>query len=204
MKKLNLAWYLCLGYCILGLALPFGISLLAVRNRLDSNQPEQRIYLNLAENGAISQTFTANHDYLNIIMLNLKNPGLAAKGDYLFSLTTRDGQTILERPFSGYNVGDPSDVRFQFDPVAASGNQKFIMTVKPVKAETPGLSVGADANKQLTYSVYFRNMNKKTAILDWFLRLVTIVKSDRVFFLFWFGVLVLLGWIGFVWSKKTK
>jgi hypothetical protein len=204
MKKISLPWFLCIIYIILGLTLPFLISLFAVRNRLDNVQPDQNIYINLREKESVDQVFKANHDFINIVILNLKNPGLVSKGDYLFSLKSEDGSLLSEKAFSGYNVGDPSSVRFQFDPIAVSKNKKFVFSVKSLTKENPGISVGANKDNQLNYSVYYRNLNKKAVAVDYLMNLVNILRSDFVFFTFWILLLFSLIWIKLLGIKKTK
>jgi len=185
MKAHKLSWQLSLGYCFLGILIPLAVSFLGVRNRLDTSQPVQDGFVTLDSKKILKQTFTANHDYINIIILNLKNPGLANQGEFLFSLDSEEGDVLAERPFSGYNIGDPSVVRFQFDPIASSKNKKFNILIKELVPATPSIGVASSRERGLNYLVYYRTIDKKTAMIDLLNNLKRIFLSDLIFFVFW-------------------
>lgn len=109
---------------------------LASRNRLETEVPGSS-YLPISE--IRPATFTPRHQGLNIILLRMKNPDLADTSDFIFTLSNSAGQVLRQLNFSGRNIGDPSDVRLQFDPIPDSAGQTLTLAVsspsKSVKLE---------------------------------------------------------------------
>jgi len=174
---------------------------LAVRNRFDVDQPFRNVFTPLTREKGLSQTFIAKHDLINIIILYFKNPGLANRGEYQFLLFGDDGKVLIERAFSGFNVGDPSDIRFQFEPITASKNKKFTITLKSMSATQPYIGVGNDEEKGLSYSVYYRASNKKLALVDLIAGFGRRFFSDIIFSLFWLLSIFTVLTFGFYGSK---
>lgn len=109
---------------------------LASRNRLETEVPGSS-YLPISESHPA--TFTPRHQGLNIILLRMKNPDLADTSNFVFTFSNSAGQVLRQLNFSGRNIGDPSDVRLQFDPIPNSAGQSLTLTVaspsKSVKLE---------------------------------------------------------------------
>ena len=202
MKNHKLLWVVTIGFSFLGIVFPLLFSLFVVKNRQDASQPLQDSFVALSEKGIIEQTFIAQNDFINIIMLNFKNPNFADKGDFLFSLKSSDGQLLVEMPFSGYNIGDPSTVRFQFEPISLSKNKKFIFSIKSVSSGGVTISMASSKKKGFNYAVYFRTVNKKSEAIDLIGRLFKGLLSDPLFLVFWLLLLFLTVWTKIKFSKK--
>lgn len=204
MKNLKLWWTISISLSLLGIVLPLLISLFVVKNRQDASQPLQDSFVGLSEKGNIEQAFTAKNDFINLVLLNLKNPNFADKGDFLFSLKSSDGQLLAEMPFSGYNIADPSTVRFQFEPISSSKNKKFIFSVKSLSPNGTTISMASSRNKGFNYAVYYRTVNKKSAALDLVGHLIKGWLSDPLFLVFWLLLLFLTIWAKIKFSKKEQ
>ncbi|PIQ70511.1 hypothetical protein COS55_00205 [Candidatus Shapirobacteria bacterium CG03_land_8_20_14_0_80_40_19] len=202
MKNHKLLWVVTIGFSFLGIVFPLLFSLFVVKNRQDASQPLQDSFVALSEKGIIEQTFIAQNDFINIIMLNFKNPNFADKGDFLFSLKSSDGQLLVEMPFSGYNIGDPSTVRFQFEPISLSKNKKFIFSIKSVSSGGVTISMASSKKKGFNYAVYYRTVNKKSEAIDLIGRLFKGLLSDPLFLVFWLLLLFLTVWTKIKFSKK--
>lgn len=202
MKNHKLLWAVTIVFSFLGIVFPLLFSLFVVKNRQDASQPLQDSFVALPEKGIIEQTFTAKNNFINIIKLNLKNPNFADKGDFLFSLKSSDGQLLVEMPFSGYNIGDPSTVRFQFEPISSSKNKKFIFSIKSVSSGGTTISMASSKKKGFNYAVYYRTVNKKSEAIDLIGRLFKGLLSDPLFLVFWLLLLFLTVWTKIKFSKK--
>jgi len=101
-------------------------SVFGVRKRIDIAQTSGDILYQIYEDRKIGQTFIANKDNLNIIILDLKNAALKNQQPIYFHLEeAKTARSLKEIEISGLNVGDPSSVRFQFDPILDSAGKKY-------------------------------------------------------------------------------
>lgn len=191
-KKDKVAWLISFSIGFFLIVFSFLFPWLAVRNRFDSNQPDRDIFMPLRPGKNLSQTFTANHNLINIVILCFKNPGLANKSEFKFLLKSSEGKNLVEKTFSGFNTGDPSDIRFQFEPIADSKGKVFTIEVSTFSPEEPLLSMGTDGQKGLSYAVYYRTMNKKLAFLDLLESFSLRFFSDVTFSIFWLFSLIFL------------
>lgn len=185
LRRDKFPWCLSFFIGILLLAVSFLILWLGVRNRLDIQQPLRDTWVTLSAGKSVGQSFTATNNFVNVVILHFKNPGLANKGELQFSLQSEDGAILVERQFSGYNIGDPSDVRFQFEPLLSSKNKKFIIVVKSLSPVEPQISIGASNNYGLSYSVYYRTVDKKTALVGLLRNFGKRFFEDKSFCVFW-------------------
>lgn len=204
MKNHKLLWIATIGFSFLGIVLPLLLSLFAVKNRQDVSQPLQDSFVALPEVGSLEQIFTAKNDFINIIMLNFKNPNFADKGDFLFSLKSFDSQPLAEIPFSGYNIGDPSTIRFQFEPILSSKNKKFIFSIKSVSPGGSTISLISSKKNGFNYAVYYRTVNKKLEAINLIGRFFKGLLSDPLFLVFWLLLLFLTVWVKIKFSKINQ
>lgn len=122
-KKNWLLLFLVLFVAILAVLV---ISAFGVRKRVDILQTRGDNLYRLSGDKTIGQTFLANKDNLNIIILDLKNAALRNQQPIYFHLEeAKTARSLKEIEISGLNVGDPSSVRFQFDPILDSAGKKY-------------------------------------------------------------------------------
>jgi len=101
-------------------------SVFGVRKRIDIAQTSGDVLYQIYEDRKIGQTFIANKDNLNIIILDLKNAALKNQQPIYFHLEeAKTARSLREIEISGLNVGDPSSVRFQFDPILNSAGKSY-------------------------------------------------------------------------------
>ncbi|MBU3956784.1 hypothetical protein KKI19_00685 [Patescibacteria group bacterium] len=101
-------------------------SVFGIRKRVDIAQTSGDYLYQIYEDRKVGQTFVANKDNLNIIVLDLRNAMLKNEQPIVFHLremgTDRD---LREIQISGLNVGDPGSVRFQFEPISDSAGKSY-------------------------------------------------------------------------------
>ena len=204
MKEHRFSWYISFTVCFFSILFSLLICWLGVRNRLDGGQPLHETFIDLHPGSPVAQTFTAKHDYINIVILQFKNPGLANRGDFRFFLTSEDGEVLVERPFSGLNIGDPSNLRFQFEPISPSRDKNYTVSVEATSSDEPSVSIGVSRKGELNFSAYYRVLDKKTALVDLLDNLGQAILSDRIFLFLWGFVIFLLMGAGIIQIRKTK
>lgn len=73
----------------------------------------------------VTQEFTSLEPRLTGIGMTIKNPNLKNKESVTFTLYNTNGDLLRQVTYSGANIGDGDFVKFIFDPVEDSQNQKY-------------------------------------------------------------------------------
>jgi hypothetical protein len=154
---------------------------IGVKNRIDTqNNGQSYVSFNKQATGDI----IPRNDYLNIIILRMRNIGIANADDFKFDIYDPNNEMIREITFNGKNVGDPSDVRLQFTPIENSkgGNYKFILTSEGLGQS---ILVGIDNSRKLSYTAYYRTANKSNSVRSIVFDFVSRAFKDIGFFVIW-------------------
>lgn len=119
------------------------LSAFGVRKRVDILQTRGDYLYRLYGDKEVGQTFVVNKDNLNIIILDLKNAALKNQQPIYFHLEeAKTARSLKEIEISGLNVGDPSSVRFQFDPILNSAGKKYrFYLYSPTSTEEDAIEV---------------------------------------------------------------
>ena len=179
-------WVLSILTVLVFLFISTAISWLGVRNRLDTLSSHEQFTV---INDSVETSVVVKHDFLNIVILHLKNPSLKNKGNFRFSIISPEGSEIRQLEFTGYNVGDPSDLRFQFDPIPESFGKEFILRVEAVSEEGNLISASTGKDGNLAFSAYYRAISKTQALKAIFGTWEKIIANDLTFFVSWVFVL---------------
>ena len=163
---------------------------LTVKNHLERETSQVR-FESLYESKDYS--FTPVHDGLNIIVLHLKNPGLENNDTYKFSIVDPAG-TIVSQTFTGFNVGDPSDLRFQFEPIRNPDKDKLTIKLEAPSGVIKPISVGVDENGEIAFASYYRTENKMNTFIDIIQNLIINIGKDPLFFGSFLIILLLIFW----------
>lgn len=137
------AWLYLILSLFLAVLIVLLLSVVGVRRRVDVAQIEGESLYPIYGEKKIGQTFVSSKNNLNIIELNLKNPALRNQQPIYFRLIeTKTAQTLREIAISGLNIGDPSSIRFQFDPIqdSAGKNYRFYLN-SPLSTEKDAIEV---------------------------------------------------------------
>jgi len=175
------------------------ISVFLVRNRLD-NQVFGDRFLPLNEVNRVEITPTLNN--LNIIILTLKNPNIENDEDFVFELRHKEDEVIRSMSFKGANVGDPSDIRFQFEPIADSKSRRYILSIITEESEK-SVSVKVDDQDRLVYRSYYRSINEIQSLKNFANRFGSNISNDLGFLMLW-GLPLTLSIYGYNKARKSN
>lgn len=203
-------WFLIIFGLFVTIFVILFLSTFGIRKRVDIVQTRGDQLYRIWGDKKVGQTFVANKDNLNIIILDLKNPALGNQQSIYFRLIEIEtGRTLREIEISGLNVGDPSSVRFQFEPIRDSAGKNYcfylnspLSTVKdaievyysPKDIYAGGEMIVSDQEitGELRFTSYYYPGSKITAIRetvrDFFLRFL----SDRSFVFIYLILLFLI------------
>jgi hypothetical protein len=162
-----------------------------VKNRLDFETYQVKFE---KLNGVFEQSYRPRHNNLNIIVLHLKNPGLVNRDTYKFSILNSGGSIIVSQAFTGFNVGDPTDLRLQFDPITDSGNKNLILKLDSLSSNYDPILVGVDENNNIAFSSYYREGSKGKEFVNVITNLIIRIGKDQLFFGLLFIFLFVIFW----------
>ena len=165
------------------------VTVFLVRNRLDTQYFGERF---VQVDKPFKFSFTPNHDNINILIIPLKNPGLINKSEFSLRIYS-NGNIIREIDFSGYNVGDPSDVKFQFEPITGFRNEVLDIEISSSDYQNPIL-INTDKNGP-AFRAYYRSINKKEVIGEWVNAWRKRFIYNLPFFITWFLLLTITSWL---------
>lgn len=189
-------WPLTILIAVALICLGFFISLFGVRNRLDA-QVFGGKFLEIRD--SVETTFIPKHDFLNIIILAFKNPSLDNKGNFKFRIFDENGTVLREVDFSGRNIGDPSNVRVQFEPLPRSAGKNLTLHVERTTADQPLVSIATGDKDEVAFASYYRTINKRQTGED----ILSYWRGILVNNLFFFGPWAILLSVILVWSRRT-
>lgn len=118
-------------------------SVLVIRKQVDLVQDQGEVLYQISGEKRIGQSFTPLHDNLNIIMLDLRNIQIRNEEKITFTLEEKETKEEVRRiEISGANIGDPSRIRFQFDPLSDSGGRSYIFFLEsPTSTPQNGVEI---------------------------------------------------------------
>lgn len=137
-------------------------------------------------------SYAPTHAGLNIIVLRLKNPALADENKYTLKLLSGSDTVIKSIDFDARNVGDPADLKLQFDPLV---NSQEIRSIRLEPVGTSGkLHVYIDEKDRISFTSYYRRSGFS---LSW------PVLKDIPFFVAWAIVLTTIFYFSTKWQKQS-
>lgn len=102
--------------------------LLAGCNRLDNHQPMTSQKLLFKTTDIIGQTFISHRSNLNIVSICLRDP-LGTPTPLKFTLLDSSNKVIRSLNFNGANIENIDCTKFQFEPVAESKDQTYLVNI---------------------------------------------------------------------------
>lgn len=189
---MNRVWTLAILIIVGFFSINLGINWLGVRNRLDTQIFGSR-FIELDDR--LEYSVVPENDFLNIVIIDFKNPGLANHGSFHFSILDPEGHEIRHLEFSGWNIGDPGSVRFQFEPIPNSSGRNFIILIKAEPTEDPSIKIAVDKEGNLAFSTYYRTLSKKAVLSNLLSFWAKRVSNDIGFFSFWILTLGITIWL---------
>lgn len=186
-------------YALLGvfcfITVSFFMSTFLVKNRISKiNYGES--YIQLLR--PLKFTLNADSKNINIVKLTMKNQGMANSSTFHFDVYSQSN-LVRSLSFSGNNVGDPSDLKLQFDPVVTDGIFTFVISSDDY---TNPVLINVDDMGDPSYWIYYRTSDKKSAVSSllsyWKLNFL----SNSGFFSLWTCLLLAILVIGIKYEKN--
>ncbi|MBU1127334.1 hypothetical protein KKF11_03235 [Patescibacteria group bacterium] len=136
-------WGLAILTVGVGMLVVLFLSIFVVKWRVDLSQREGDNLYRLSDKKRVGQTFIAGKNNLSRLTLDLKNASLKNEKPVYFHLRQVDGPGDLRKiKISGFNIGDPSSVRFQFEPIPDSFQKKYYFYLdSPDSSDSDGIEV---------------------------------------------------------------
>lgn len=158
-RWLSKTWALGLGIGVLVLSLL--VTSAIVRNHLDQESGGE-VYVPITKEMIFN--FTPKHDNVNIIILRLKNVAILNSDAYSMQIMS-GSEVLVSQDFSGINVGDPSDLRFQFAPIPNTANKPLTLVVKPKSESSIPLKILVSEQGNVSFQVFYR---QRSFPAEWF------------------------------------
>ena len=192
------------------------LSAFGVRKRVDIAQTRGEHLFQIYGDGKVGQTFVASRNNLNIIFLDLKNAALRNQQPIYFHLEEAEtAQSLREIEISGLNVGDPSSVRFQFNPILDSAGKSYRFYLdSPTSTEEDAIEVYyspqnlysdgemiIDDQKfggELRFTSYYYPGSKTTVIRETIKDLMARLLTDKSFMIVYLALLFLIAGLSLV------
>lgn len=192
--KINKIWTIVIFSCVVVLLASSLFVHKFIKNRLETIRDRSDFTL---ISGPIKSSFSPKHDNLNVVVIAFKNPDLKSYDQFVFNVLGDKDEVLRQVEFSGQNMRDPSNIRFQFEPISDIVGKNVWIRVQP-KA-TPGphpVSISLTKDGQIAFSAYYRSSTGagiiKGIVDGWIKR----IKDDTLFFSIWLGILMTLFFAG--------
>ena len=104
----------------------FLVSVFVTKHRVDLAQTRGKELYQIYGQRQVGQTFVANKNNLEMIIVNLRNGRLRNQQPIYFYLQEANRpQNLRKLEINGFNIGDPSLVKFQFEPIPDSAGKTY-------------------------------------------------------------------------------
>jgi len=200
----------------------FFLALFGVRNIPDLKQSRGEILSRIWGENIVGQTIIPGHNNFNILVVNLKNPALKNKKPLIFHLREEETESDLRTiKLNGLNIGDPSSIRLQFDPITDSlGKQYYFFFESRASTHEEPIEVyhhdedvykngqmiinGQPKEGDLQFVSYYRALSKKVLIKSFFFQFWERFFFDKIFAVFYCLLLLLMPTISLTIKKKNN
>ncbi|HUV42548.1 MAG TPA: hypothetical protein VMY36_01435 [Patescibacteria group bacterium] len=188
----------------------FLISVFIIKHRVDLAQTRGEELYQIYGQRQVGQTFVAGKNNLEMIIINLKNRSLRNQQPVYFYLQeANQPQNLRELKINGFNIGDPSTIKFQFEPIPDSAEKSYYFYLESPESNvndaveivynkqdvySSGKMIFSEEEKEadLRFIVNYYPGNKqalvKEIITDWLFRL----QGDGVFVFNYLALLALI------------
>lgn len=185
------------------------LSVFAVKWRVDLSQREGGHLYRLSDKKRVGQTFIARKNNLSRITIDLKNAILKNEKPIYFHLReTESAQDLKKIEISGFNIGDPSSVKFQFEPISNSAGKSYYFYLdSPDSNNSDGIEIyhslqdlysdgGMMVNEEeimgeLRFSTFCFSDSKMTIFQETIGNFISRFFMDKVFAFFYLTLLIL-------------
>lgn len=123
------------------------------------NRQQDAIYLPIEELGLKRYQIQVQDDFFYRLEILLKNPELKSEDEFKLRIMEKNGNLLVERTVSGYNVGDPSFFRIDIPILAASKDKVLLIEIDNLIITDGKLQIAqTDLNKNpnLIVNMFFK------------------------------------------------
>jgi hypothetical protein len=168
----------------------FSIDIFVVKNRVDAKSDGVRFE---AVGRGKAVEIKPTHNLLNIVILQMKNPGLESHQDFIFRIIDGSGNILRGINFNGQNIGDPSSVRFQFEPLPDScGTELRVEVLRVDGGDEQVVRANVASSGSMSYTSYYRTGNKLQNMRDIISSVFKKILKDYIFIFIWMALLILI------------
>jgi len=119
------------------------------------------------------RTFVPKNDGLNMFSIYLKNTNLRNKNLFVLTIFDQDNP-IRQIIINGKNIGDGEGVRFKFDPIVNSANQKYTL-----RLSAPDTEFSQAIETKLSLEAYYKPLSNINTIMVIIKDFITNIKDWR-------------------------
>lgn len=134
---------------------------LFTRSVLDQIVNGQEADIKIYRLQSAEKIFVPKNDGLNMLSIYLKNSNLRNKNLFILTIFDQDINPIRKVIINGKNIGDGEGVRFKFDPITDSSNQKYTLQLS-----APDTEIGQAIETKMSLEAYYKPQNKFNIILE--------------------------------------
>lgn len=145
-------WFLLL---LLFFCIFFGFNLIPSKIKYDNNFGVETNFKRLVEYKKYETSFFSNYNNLNRIDVLFKNPNLESRDELKIVVKDSLDNEIHSQKFTGFNFGDTSYARLDFNSITDSKDKEFLIEILPTKIIDGKLFFGTN-NNTLSFVQYFR------------------------------------------------
>lgn len=139
------------------------IKMIPNQKTVENNYQSSTYFRKIFESEYFNSNFIAPSNGLKRIDVLFKNPNLESRDDIEIILL-RDNKEIFRNTYNGYNFGDTSHARIDFEKIDDSKNSKFEIVVSETKKVDGKLELGIKNNEINFIQYYGEKLNLPEAI----------------------------------------
>lgn len=189
MKKIKLInlFFLFLVYIFILIILPSII----INRRSGANNLVGNRLIPLTAVGPVSFQFSSDRTGLDKLILTLKNPGLVNNSPIHFTINSPS--SVREVSFSGFNIGDPSNLDISFTPFTDPAGTNFQVTITTDNQDDRQLYVYTNDSGLPVFQTFYRQGSLGSRLAEnWQRQLTTVSSRSTVSNTIYYLILLLL------------
>jgi hypothetical protein len=133
----------------------FLVNLIPSKLAIADNSNLELTFIRLADMSLFKSEFVSSYDNLNRVDVLFKNPNLESRDQLEIVIRESGGLEIYRQLFSGFNFGDTSRARLDFQTITNSKDRRYIVEILPTKIVDGKLAFGTRGQK-LDMVIYYK------------------------------------------------
>lgn len=142
---------ICFG--VVWFLISFVINLIPSKASIENNYQYETRFYPLNEFN-VDGSFVAKYNYLNRVDVLFKNPNLESRDELEIFIKNDNNVTVYSQKFTGFNFGDTSNARLDFESIPNSADKMYKVFILPTKIVDGKLHFGIK-NNQINIVQYY-------------------------------------------------